>query len=246
MPERRKTALWVLAVYALSFICYVPLLMRQYGAMVPGVLLHARYLFILVPALISGIFLAGEGAVKACWSGSFKKISAAEIMICIAAALIGVLTTCGYSFWWKAGPFSYAYPSILSFAASAVYLFATALMEELAWRGFLLKRIAAGGKKPLAAGLTGVIWAIWHIPMWTIRNSLGPAEVIPLLIWAILISFILGMVYFRFENLLSVSLLHMTFNICFSAPTKYNIIVVLISFIICYIFIKFKKGIKEF
>lgn len=108
MSVRLKTILWVLAVYALSFICYVPLLLRQSGAMVPGVLLYARYLFILTPALISAMFLAGEGAVKACWLDSFRKISANESMVCIIIALIGVLTTCGYSFWQKTGLFRHA------------------------------------------------------------------------------------------------------------------------------------------
>ena len=34
--------------------------------------------------------------------------------------------------------------------------------------------------------------AIWHIPMWLIRNSLSLAEMIPLFIWAVLISIVLG------------------------------------------------------
>lgn len=77
-----------------------------------------------------------------------------------------------------------------------------------------MKRIAAGREMALSAGIVGMIWAVWHIPMWTVRNSLGPEEVIPLLIWAVLISLILGMAYFQFENLLSVSLLHMVFSPC--------------------------------
>ena len=246
MAKDAKNVLWVLAVYALSFICYVPLLLRQSGAMVPGVLLYARYLFILIPASISAIFLVGEGAVKACWFDSFKKISASEIIACIVVTLIGVLTTCGFSFWQKTGLFRNAYPSVLSFAVSVVYLFLTALAEEMAWRGFLLKRIAAGGKRALSAGVTGVIWAVWHIPMWAIRNSLGLEEVIPLLIWAVLTSLFLGMAYFRFENLLSAALLHMIFNICFLAPAKYNDIVIFAGIMICYIFRKYKKSIKEF
>ena len=127
-----------------------------------------------------------------------------------------------------------------------IYLFATALAEELAWRGFLLRHIDAGRKSALSAGLTGIIWAVWHIPMWTIRNSLGFEDILPLMIWAVLISLILGMACFRFENLLSVSLLHMIFNICFLAPAKYNDMVIFAGIMICYIFRKYKKGIKEF
>ena len=246
MAKDAKNILWVLTVYALSFICYVPMLLRQSGVMLPDALLLLRYFFILVPILISAIFLLNEHAVKTCWLDCFKKFSQREIFTGIVIALTGVLVTCGYSFGQRTSLFRHAYPSILSFTVVAGYLFVTALAEEMAWRGFLLKRIAAGGKKALAAGVTGTIWAVWHIPMWTIRNSLGLAEVIPLLIWAVLISLILGTVWFRFENLLSVSLLHMIFNICFLAPAKYNNVVLFAGIMICYIFRKYKKGIKEF
>ncbi|MBD5162307.1 MAG: CPBP family intramembrane metalloprotease [Oscillibacter sp.] len=246
MPGKMRTILWVSAVYAFSFICYVPMLLRQFGAMVPDALLYLRYFFVLIPALISAIFLTGEHTVKSCWLNCFKKISAKEIFVCIAAVLAGLLTSFGYSLWQKAELFRHAYPSPSAFVFSAAYLFATALMEEMAWRGFLLNRIAIGRGKVSAAGLTGVIWAVWHIPMWTVRNSLGLEEVIPLFIWAVLISLVLGITYFRFKNLLSVSLLHMIFNICFLAPAKYNNVVIFIGIIICYIFRKYKKGIKEF
>ena len=42
-----------------------------------------------------------------------------------------------------------AYSFILSLVISVGYLFATALVEEMAWKGFLFKRIADGGKRGL-------------------------------------------------------------------------------------------------
>ena len=246
MTKDTKNVLWVLAVYALSFICYVPLLLRQSGAVVPGVLLYLRYFFVLVPVLISTAFLLNEHAVKVYWLDCFKTISRKEIYIGMVAALTGALTTCGYSFWQGISLFRNAYPSILSFSVSAGYLFATALVEEMAWRGFLSKRISSGLGNARASLFVGVLWAVWHIPMWTIRNSSGLEEVIPLFIWAVLISLVLGMVWFRFENLLSAALLHMIFNICFLAPVKYNDIVIFAGIMICFIFRKYKKGIKEF
>ena len=99
-----------------------------------------------------------------------------------------------------------------------MYLFATALIEEIPWRGFLYNRLVAGRKSIGVAIFVGVIWAIWHIPMWLIRNSLTIAEMIPWFIWAVLISVVLGMGYSMFRNILSVSLMHMIFNVCFLAP----------------------------
>lgn len=243
---KTKIILWILAVYILSFICYLPMLLLRSGTAVPETLLYLRYGFLLVPALISTIFLLSEHAVTSCWLSNFRRISAKEIFLCTAAALTGLLTSCGYSLWQNTGLFRRAYPAPSALVYSVVYLFAAALAEELAWRGFLLRLVAAGRKTALSAGITGIIWAVWHIPMWTIRNSLGFEDVLPLMIWAVLISLILGMAYFRFENLLSVSLLHMIFNICFLAPAKYNNIVIFAGIIFCYIFRKYKKGIKEF
>jgi len=108
----------------------------------------------------------------------------------------------------------------------------TALVEETAWRCFFFQRIAARGKVTTAAILTGVVWAVWHIPMWTIRNALSWMEIVPLFIWAVLISVVLGIAYWHFKNLFSVSLLHMIFNVCFLAPTKYNNIVILSGIIV--------------
>ena len=246
MTKNTKSFLWVLTVYALSFICYVPMLLRRSGAAVPGVLLYARYFYVLIPALVSAVFLAGEHAVKARWFACLKKISAKECILCAVIAAAGVLSTWGYSLRQGTGLFRNAYPSPLSFASSAVYLFVMALAEELAWRGFLLKRFATGRNKALSAGCAGVIWAVWHIPMWTIRNSLGLGEVVPLFIWTVLVSLILGTAYFRFENLLSAAVLHAIFNVFFLAPAKYNNVVVFAGMLICFILLKYKKGIKEF
>ena len=59
--------------------------------------------------------------------------------------------------------------------------------------------------------------------MWIIRNSLGAGQVIPLCIWTILVSVVLGIAYYQCKNLLFVAILHVTFNICYLAPIAYNI-----------------------
>ena len=246
MAGRKKIALWLLAVYALSFICYLPMLLRQNGAAVPDALLYLKYLFVLIPALLSAVFLLREHSLKACWLTHFKKLSAKELFLLAAAVLAGILTTCGYSLCRSAGLFVSAYPSILSVAAAGGYLFLTALAEELAWRGFLLDRVACGRRSGPSALLVGVLWGVWHIPMWTVRNALRPAEILPLLLWAVLLALVLGMTWFRFGNLLSVALLHASCNVCFLAPAGWNDLVLLGGMILCYIIGKYKKNSKEF
>lgn len=120
--------------------------------------------------------------------------------------------------------FTNSYPSVLAVFFNCSYLFVTALLEEIAWRGFLLNNLAAAKGKEIALIYVGIIWVIWHIPMWAIRNSLGFREILMYAIWTILISFILGILFYRYKNILIVSLSHMIFNTCFITPVRYNVI----------------------
>lgn len=238
--------LWIVSAYLLSFLCYLPMLLVRMGAALPEFLLGARYFFILVPFLVSAVFLVKEHALKTYWGRCFKRISAEEGFLCLTVVIIGALTALGYSAQTGAGLFRETYSSVLAFAASCIYLFAAALLEEAAWRGFFFKRIAADGKELGAALLTGAIWGGWHIPMWTIRNSAGLAEVVLLFIWAVLISAVLGTVYGKFENLLSAALLHMVFNVCWLAPVMCNDIILFMAVIIYFVYRKTQKGNKEY
>lgn len=67
---------------------------------------------------------------------------------------------------------------------------------------------------------------VWHIPMWTIRNSLGFGETAAYVVWTVLISLILGKLYLINKNIIMTALLHMLFNTCFIAPVQYNIVLV--------------------
>lgn len=79
-----------------------------------------------------------------------------------------------------------------------------------------------------------LVWAVWHIPMWAIRNSLGFKEIIIYFIYTVIISFILGIVFCEYKNILTVSLAHMIINTCYIAPVKYNVIL-----LVCILFLSF-------
>lgn len=241
LPEKGKAAIWICAVYIFSFLCYAPLLAKRMGAGPPEALSYLRYGFVLVPALVSLVFLIREGGTKAYAAGNFKTFSRKETIFCGAAALVGVLTTWLYSYMQRIDLFGSTYPSLVSLAAGCAYLYMTALVEEAAWRGFFLKRMAAGGKRISASLFVGVVWAVWHIPMWTLRNSLGFWEVVSLFLWTVLLSLVLGMFYCTFGNLFSVSLLHMLFNVCFLAPAGYNSVIAFGGIVIALLYLKHKK-----
>lgn len=52
-------------------------------------------------------------------------------------------------------------------AAAFVMVFVKNIFEEFAWRGYLTARFAALGLNAITNHLlTGLIWAVWHIPYW--------------------------------------------------------------------------------
>lgn len=224
---KNKTILvWTVLVWGISFACYLPTLLEKNGIAVPKVFISAKYLFVIVPLVVSVIFAVLRGGFKKWFTGLFaEKIRLKPILFCAATAAIGLSFSFVYSL--IAGDrelFVNAFPSVLSVIAGCAYLFVTALAEESAWRGFLLNDSASERGEPFALIYTSVVWAVWHIPMWTIRNSLGAGETALYFSWTILISLVIGKFYLANKNLITTALIHMLFNVCFIAPVRYNVI----------------------
>lgn len=70
--------------------------------------------------------------------------------------------------------------------------------EELGWRGILQPALSKKITFPLAALACGVIWALWHLPLWFIEGH--PNQSMPFWVQAtlgIFLCFWLGMIYER-------------------------------------------------
>jgi len=224
--RKAKTLLWIIAVLFLSFICYLPMLSERLSISALKNFVFLKYLFVLIPAVISLIFLISEHSFKEQCKAMFSKgISAAVFCVWILFIVIGLISSV-FSTDMKFDVFRNTYSSLGQFVFSIFYLSMTGFVEEIAWRGFLLKRIFG---KSIGSVLTvGVIWALWHIPMWAIRNSSSITDIVLLFIWTVLVSVVLGISFYKFENIFAVTVLHMIFNICYLAPIQYNIAVLTI------------------
>lgn len=144
--------------------------------------------------------------------------------ICMAAGIFG--SYC-YSFIAQTDVYKNTYLSVTSLLISCIYLLITAFVEEIAWRGFLLERLPF--QEINSTLFVGIVWAVWHMPMWIIRNSLGIEQIGCLCIWTLLVSAVLGLTYYRCRNILLIAIMHATFNVCYLAPTLYNIAVLTIA-----------------
>lgn len=226
MNGKGKLALWLFLTYVLSALCYLPQILQQGGATVAEAFLHLKNLFIFVPMLISIAFLVRECSFLNFWRKGVAGLSRKEILVCAIVLLVGFSTTLAYSFFFKAKAYSSTYPSIFALAGTCIYLLCTAFLEEAAWRGFFLRRLAEGRKAGKSLFIGGMAWAFWHIPMWT-AHGLPVSQQIQLLVWTVLVSVVLGKLYLRCRNILSAALCHMLFNVCFLAPVWINCLLLL-------------------
>lgn len=218
--------LWTFLVWTLSFLCYLPMLLDKNGVHIPKAAQSLKYLFVVMPLSVSVLFALKQKCLKDFFAGLFaEKINFREIFICAILGVIGLLFSYIYAVVSdKTDQFLHSYPSAAAAAVNCSYLFATAFAEEIAWRGFLLKKIISANGKKTAFIYVGFVWAAWHIPMWAIRNSLGFNEMIIYFIYTVIISFILGMIFCAYKNIFTASFAHMIINTCYIAPVKYNII----------------------
>lgn len=168
-----------------------------------------------------------EQNIKVYFTRMFSgKITIKYIFIGVILLFAGIFDSYCYSFIVKTDVFKNTYLTVISLLTSCIYLLITAFVEEIAWRGFLLERLSF--KKINCVLFVGAVWAVWHIPMWVIRNSLGMEQIVCLCIWTLLVSVVLGRTYYQCRNILLIAIMHAIFNICYLAPIQYNIVVLAI------------------
>lgn len=239
-----EVLLWTALVLVLSYLCYLPMFLEKKGIHISQMLLNLKYLFITVPFLVSIFFTLKHKYLKKWLCTLFaEKVKLQSISSCIILASIGLSFSIIYCLAMdEKNLFTNSYPSVLAAIFNCSYLFITALLEEIAWRGFLLDKLTTTKGKGSALGYVGIIWVIWHIPMWAIRNSLGFNEILIYSIWTIFISLILGILFYKYKSILIVSLSHTIFNTCFITPIKYNVILLACILILSFIIFNKKTG----
>lgn len=138
----------------------------------------------------------------------------ASILIPVVATIIVWL---GYSL--ASGQSPLALLADLSLGGLAVIFFdgliRGPLGEELGWRGYLQNELATRYSLLKTSLIVGVIWAVWHLPLWFISGYQGLDLLLYIVFFAIgLIAFsvIIGFVYDRGKNLIYPILLHQMLN----------------------------------
>lgn len=224
--------LWIILVWIISALCYLPLYFEQLGYAVPNALLQMKFLFVIVPILFALVFVSRKTSIKKWIKGLFaQKVYMEPLILCGIIASCGIFCT-----------------SILEKKAwdgvallfNTLYLFCMATLEEIAWRGFRLESILQKKTERIAIMTVSFEWTVWHIPMWMIRNAIGISEIAFWLMYTILVGNIIGKCMMRYKNILVPIILHTIFNVCFLMSIKAGVIVVLCIWIGVRTYITFK------
>lgn len=218
--------MWTFLVWIFSAICYVPLYLCHQQVEVPDTLLNLKYLFILVPLLFTLVFLLINKSLRKWIKDLFENRFRIEAFgLCLVVAVVGI------TFSNILAVQEWDLPTIL---VGMVYFFCMAFIEEIVWRGYRLKKLMQVKKETVAILFVSIEWAIWHIPMWTMRNMIGIEEIVFWILYTVIVGVILGRLFLRYRNVLVPVLMHTILNACFLMPIHLNIII-LVGILILYI-----------
>ncbi len=138
----------------------------------------------------------------------------AALLIPVGATLVVWI---GYSLLSGQAPLSLV--ADLSVAAVGVMFFDSLIRgplgEEVGWRGYLQLELNKRFSLLKASLIVGVIWGVWHLPLWFISGYQGMdllLYIVAFMVGLVSFSVIIGFVYDRGRNLLYAILLHQMLN----------------------------------
>jgi membrane protease YdiL (CAAX protease family) len=106
-----------------------------------------------------------------------------------------------------------ANPGLGSISAIEVVIFVLVIGEEIGWRGFLMPRLRARMGLATAGLLTGVIWTLWHLPIYLAPDQ-GLAAFAVFAWWVIPLAVVMGFVAERASySVLVATVMHGAANI---------------------------------
>ncbi|MBZ2021736.1 CPBP family intramembrane glutamic endopeptidase [Streptococcus sanguinis] len=107
--------------------------------------------------------------------------------------------------------------SILAgFVGSFLYLTIMAGgIEEPGWRGFLQPALEQKFSFPLASAITGIIWAVWHLPLWFYDRVADRSQdpFLIYLVFCIILSVWLAALYKKTKSVIACDIFHALYDI---------------------------------
>lgn len=102
--------------------------------------------------------------------------------------------------------------------ATAIGLVTVPVLEELVFRGYLLRRLEAGPARPWAVWLQALAFGAAHLPGWWQAHGADHALILPNLLYVVLFGAVLGVIVRRGGTLWTAVLLHSLNNLLADWP----------------------------
>src|SRR5579883_1461048 len=118
------------------------------------------------PAIAALVLLRPKGILELNWTFSPRWAPFAVLFLAVLKLAVAILARAVTGSWPRFGT-----EGPLVIAAAIVLSTPFQAGEELGWRGFALPRMAAWLGYGPAALLLGVIWGVWHLPLFFVRGE---------------------------------------------------------------------------
>jgi membrane protease YdiL (CAAX protease family) len=131
-------------------------------------------------------------------------------LLVVALGVPFAVTAAAAAVWVLAG---HAAPGIGSISAIEVLIFVLVIGEEIGWRGFLMPRLRGRMSLPAAGLATGVVWSLWHLPIY-LQPGQGLAAFAVFAWWVVPFAVVMGFVAERARfSVLVATVMHGATNI---------------------------------
>ncbi|UCB47297.1 MAG: CPBP family intramembrane metalloprotease [Spirochaetota bacterium] len=156
----------------LVYILPLPiLLLRFFDLPFEPILIYASWTPNIAAFLVLGVILRQRGGIKKLISGWGKWKAGIRWYVIAVSPLFVAFLAAGVFIGLGGSPITpekpVGFPLLISFIIS---LITGAMGEELGWRGFLLSRLQSKFNALISSLIVGVIWAVWHLPLWTLTG----------------------------------------------------------------------------
>ena len=118
--------------------------------------------------IVIGFIIKRKGGIKALLKGWLKwKMHPGWYLLAFSPVIFGIVTIWAYQWIYGYSPSTELFADPAAFIGLLVLITITGAMgEELGWRGFALPRLQLRMNALSASILLGIIWALWHLPLW--------------------------------------------------------------------------------
>lgn len=188
--KRHPLLTYFVVTFALTWLCWITLDLvlpdgfqsstSTSGASHPSALILLFLLGNIVPSCM-GIILtrivAGKGSLRALF-GQVVRWRVNPLWYGIALVLTPLLTVGAFAFSVALGS-SVPAVSIAAIVGGLGGAFIAPLGEEFGWRGFALPRMQTQRGALGASIILGLLWGLWHVPIWIWEKTATPSLLLP-------------------------------------------------------------------